>query len=624
MRWLWITAALVAAAFFVYPLALAVPLVDPDEGLHAAIAQEMAEEGDWVIPQFLGQSFLDKPILYTWAQALSLKLFGMTAAAVRLPGLLFGLLGMITTGAVGWRMFGPLIGLVSGILYATMVLPTGLAQCAAHDVALVPCISLSILLFWEADRASRSKTRTVLTLATGVALGLSCLAKGFVGIGLVGAAYGSYLLVTRRVTVGACVRGACALIVAGLVASGWYIAMELRNPGYLYYYFVERHLLGLVTSTQEHSHEPWWYYLPIIAVGGLPWIIYLPAGLMDWWKRRRVPQSGTWSASSDERHKISAVPLLLCWLLACSALLSVAGSKLITYIWPIFPAMAILAGVVWGRVIEGKLCESAHRWFSQNFRMTTVTGPLLVPAGMLMAQISLDLRFSWFAWTLGLTAGLTSWLPFLFWNRGERKLALSTGTVSLAAQFLVAMALIGPPAAQLHSARDLAQHFNGLGKFPPHVVLVEDRVGSLIFYLNRDLRSGLKAEQVEGVRASATPHLREVSPGTVIAIADRRTAEASQYLGLEASNYERAGRFRVYTTAQFLSMQDASPGIADASGREEEVMRHGTTDHLAVSGDSSIAPATGSPSHRTNQQSVPTSDTDLRQASPRPLRTTYR
>jgi len=103
-------AAALAMVIFVLPLAVNFPLLDPDEGLHASIAQEMVERGDWVVPHFLGKPFLDKPFLYFWCQALSLKCFGMNEFAVRLPGLFLGFLGCITTGIVGWRMFGRTTG----------------------------------------------------------------------------------------------------------------------------------------------------------------------------------------------------------------------------------------------------------------------------------------------------------------------------------------------------------------------------------------------------------------------------------------------------------------------------------------------------------------------------------
>ena len=51
--------------------------------------------------------------------------------------------------------------------------------------------------------------------------------------------------------------------------------MERAHPGYLHYYFVERHLQGYLTATQRHAGRGWWYYLPIVVGGTLPWTGYL-------------------------------------------------------------------------------------------------------------------------------------------------------------------------------------------------------------------------------------------------------------------------------------------------------------------------------------------------------------
>ena len=108
--------ALLAGLGVICPLLAApyIPLVDPDEGLHAAIAQEMVESGDWIVPRLLGEPYFERPILYFWAIAASLKIFGMSEAAVRLPGLLFGMLGTLTTAAVAWRILGRRTGLIAG------------------------------------------------------------------------------------------------------------------------------------------------------------------------------------------------------------------------------------------------------------------------------------------------------------------------------------------------------------------------------------------------------------------------------------------------------------------------------------------------------------------------------
>ena len=266
-RRLCLLAATVTVVVFLLPLTVKFPLIDPDEGFHGSIAQEMVERGDWLVPHHLGYPFLDKPVLYFWCQALSLECFGMNEFAVRLPGLSCGLLGCVTTGIVAARMFGRTAGLLSAIFYGTMILPVALAQAAAHDVLLVPCVNLAILLFWEGDRAKSWKTSSKFALAIGIILGVAILAKGLMGVALVGVTYGSYLLLARRLSLAACYRGAVAICIAAAIASIWYLAAEQRNPGYLCYYFLDRHVLGFATATQRHGESPWWLYLPVLLGG---------------------------------------------------------------------------------------------------------------------------------------------------------------------------------------------------------------------------------------------------------------------------------------------------------------------------------------------------------------------
>ncbi len=390
-----VLAAVLALMIFVFPLCIRFPLLDPDEGLHAEIAREMAEGGDWITPHFLGQPFFDKPILYCWAEAASLRLLGPSEAAVRLPGLMFGLLGTVTTGLLAARMFNRMAGLIAGILYATTILPTALAQAASHDVALVPWINLCLLLLWQSHAGGKGDKSNLpegptgccaqiglipfsaagCALAAGFFLGLSILTKGLEGAAVVGLAYGGWSLVTRRFGWGVLLRAGAMLAVAALVAAPWYLAVERQNPGYLSYYFVKRHLLGLTTATQPHGEQPWWYYLPILLGGGLPWIGYLPVVMRGQGRGDRGQEEGLGTSVPSEIAQrlevrdqgsevriggfplpspLSPLPLLWCWLIGWLLLLSVAPSKLATYLWPAFPPVAILAAVAWTRLFAAE------------------------------------------------------------------------------------------------------------------------------------------------------------------------------------------------------------------------------------------------------------------------------
>jgi dolichyl-phosphate-mannose-protein mannosyltransferase len=547
-------AVLIALLVFICPLGVGIPLVDPDEGLHASIAQEMVEKGDWVTPRFQGEAFLDKPILFTWAQAVSLKLFGMNVAAVRLPGLLFGLAAMITTGILGWRIYSPLAGFFAAMLYGTMILPTILAQLPVHDVALIPFASLAILLFWEADRAVGFRRKAILTVAIGALLGLTCLTKGLVGVGLVGVAYGSYLLVTRRLTWEACVRGVVALSVAAMTALPWYLAMESRIPGYLHYYFVERHLLGLATDSQHHAGKAVWYYLPILLGGAMPWAVYLPIAIRDWWAQRKLAERPATDGGTT---------LLWCWLIACTLLLSAAGSKLVTYIWPVLPPIAILAASVWARLLEGRLSEPARRWFGSNFAPAGWTGPLLLPTALIVLHFAIGLPVPWYVGVLSVLVGFSAWIPSWLWMKGRYAQALPVGTVVPAAHMIFVLAFIAPHLAGEHTARDLAAHFNRQGALPDELVIVEERVGSAIFYLDPTLRAELQPGQIRAERARNIAGLGELDPGSLYVLAESRVDYTGKYLDVEESPWESIGRYRIYRDPE---LRDGGEAVAQADG----------------------------------------------------------
>jgi len=152
--------ALLALALVVAPLVASAPLFDPDEGLHAAIAQEMNTRGDYVTPTFLGEPFLDKPILFFWAEALSLRVIGHNEAAVRMPPLLFGLFGMIAVAALGRALFDETAGLAAGIAYGTMLLPLGVSEVAVHDIGLVGFMCIACWCMWRIAEPSASVAST--------------------------------------------------------------------------------------------------------------------------------------------------------------------------------------------------------------------------------------------------------------------------------------------------------------------------------------------------------------------------------------------------------------------------------------------------------------------------------
>ena len=551
--------ALLAALGLICPLLAAprIPLVDPIEGLHASIAQEMVEHGDWIVPRQLHEPFLDKPILYFWAIAASLKFFGMSEAAVRLPGLLFGMLGTLTTALIGHRLLDRRTGLLSGVFYAAMVLPLALVQQPAHDAALVPLVNLALLCFWESEGAGPSRRAWVWTAAAGLFLGLAILTKGLAGIAFSGISYGGYLILSRRLRLVHCFRGGLALFVAAAVGASWYVAVEQANSGFLRYFFFERHILGFFTGSQPHGTAPWWYYLPILAVGGIPWIWYLPVLLRDGWDRwrRGEPQ---FADACGRRPML----LLGCWFVGCTLILSVSHSKLVTYLWPVFPAVAILAAVVWVRKIEGLMCRAAERWMSAIVWFTCLIGPAALPITLAVTQIAMPTRFSPLVWAIAVVVAFATWTPLVAWFVGRTRLTVALAAVAVCGQLLVLLCFVLPQVAVGLSARDLARHYNRTRVLPSRMMLAQERVGSVLFYLDRELRDRLRPGQIANQDVGDPLPMPRTGADEYIAIPDRHLQWARNDYDLDCAPFEKIDGFRLYRRSDLepRSLRDHGDG----------------------------------------------------------------
>jgi hypothetical protein len=245
-----------------------------------------------------------------------------------------------------------------------------------------------------------------------------------------------------------------------------------------------------------------------------------------------------------------AMPLLWCWLIGCTLFLSVSHSKLITYIWPVFPAVAILAAVAWVRLLQGSLADPARRLAVRTIRFTCLGGAALLPAAMLAVQPQFAVRFTAAVWVLSVLVAMSIWIALWPLSLGRLRAVLSVAVLSLAAQYVAIMAVVLPPVASNTSARDLAGYFNRLGRVPPRVVVVEERIGSLVFYLEPGLRAGLQPGQLLGVPLRECGLLGQLPSGGVVALAERYASSAAGPLELDGAPYARAGRYRVYDASR--------------------------------------------------------------------------
>lgn len=545
---------------YVVPFFLALPLLDPDEGLHAAIAQEMVERGDHLVPRFLGEPFFDKPAFFFWTQALSLRVFGMSEAAVRFPGVMLGALGAATTGILAWRLFGRArTGWLAAIFYATMDLPMALAEAPVHDVALVPFTTLALLFFWNSAGAGNRSLALRSAGAAGIALGIAILIKGLTGVALVCIGYGLFLLWSRRVSLEAMISILVAVVIGAAISAPWYVLMDLRHPGYARYFFLERHVSGFLTATQTHGEAPWWYYAPVVVGGGLPWIPLLLVALGE-----RIT-AGRTSRNADRRVSLTneGGDLMWIWLFGGLLFLSLAHSKLVTYVLPLFPSIAILAA----RSVDLSLGSRESRTATSVITLVGMCGFVTVPVVLTVVAWRYDYNANTFVWTVGTLLSAAWWLAVWMWVRGRRLAATATATAIQLATALALLALVVPAVAGLLSARDLAHHFNRLQRLPRQLLIADERVGSIVFYLDPDLR--LKAEQIRPVSLNDFVRTTPADPDIVLALPLRLVDKARRFWTLRDVPSVTVGHYRLFNARDLQRQRKLARPVADAPAADE-------------------------------------------------------
>jgi len=117
------------------------------------------------------------------------------------------------------------------------------------------------------------------------------------------------------------------LVVVG-VSLSWFVVVCLRYHE-LWGYFVGYELRDRFASTTHGRAKPWWFFLPILAVGTIPWTGFLPGVVVRAWHKFRHAE---FSAPQWALGSAVVIPFLV---------VSASGSKLLTYILPIFSPLAV-------------------------------------------------------------------------------------------------------------------------------------------------------------------------------------------------------------------------------------------------------------------------------------------
>jgi len=347
------------------------PLLDPDEGRYAEIPREMLESGDFITPRLNYVKYFEKPPLFYWYVAGAMALFGQHEWAVRMAPALAGFLTVLLVMTFGNRFFGMRIGVMAGWVYLTSVIPLILARLPIIDGLFSLLLTATWMAWWEGYRAQAGPAKKRWYVAAWACMGLAVMTKGVAAIALTGLIVLAFIAARRDWRALASMAWFPGLSIFAVIVLPWHLAAGFRNPEFVHFYFVVQHFGRLVSD--EHA-RPVWYFLLIFPFGMLFWTaFFFPAALAALKRaakaipfpsirsREREEKDGAAGAADGPeiaRHS-EGILFLVIWAGAVVGLFSLSRSKLVPYILPAYPAMALLISA---HLVNGGLARTSARW----------------------------------------------------------------------------------------------------------------------------------------------------------------------------------------------------------------------------------------------------------------------
>ncbi len=322
---IWLT--LLISVFFGFMLGSR-PLSAPDEGRYTEIPREMALSQDYVTPRLNGVKYFEKPPLMYWLTSAAIKVAGVNEWTSRFWPALLGLLGCLSVYAFGARFFSRQAGIASALILSSNVLFYAHSRLMILDMGVTFFISLSLFAFlWATQVSSKTEQQIALSIFF-ISAACSTLTKGLIGIAIPGSIILLWVLFSRNYEALKLAFKPWGIALFLLLSGPWHLLAHIRNPEYSEFYFIREHFLRYLTPVHGRT-QPLGFFVPIFLVGWFPW-----TGLLMWGLRDR------WQILKSNPLRL----FLIIWAGFIFIFFSLSNSKLIPYLLPVFPPLAVLLG----------------------------------------------------------------------------------------------------------------------------------------------------------------------------------------------------------------------------------------------------------------------------------------
>ncbi len=406
-----------------------IPLLDPDEPVYAETPLEMIASHDFLSPRIYGEFWYDKPPMYYWLVAAAFQVFGVSEFAARFPSALLAVICVAFVYFSGSRLLGRKAGLTGALVLATSVEYFYLGKAAVTDITLTFCLTVALLSFL--------KEKYYLFY---IFCGLAVLTKGPVGCLFPGAIIFLYMLVTRQFGVLKKMKLPMGIILFSLIALPWYIVMYNIHGNVFLDTFIGFHNITRFTSPEHPEVVLWYYFIPVLLLGFFPWTAVLVQSV---WRSLTA-------ARQDERNTLLFLNI---WAGFIFVFFSISQTKLVSYILPMYPPLAMVAGWYISRIYEENRTRRPLAWPV----LLTIFAFLWAGGLYFGAQKLPELAIG--VWIeIGVLTGMVCFVWYFYLKKSFQR----AFSVQIAGMILFVMVLVGllfPAVAPKFTARDIARDF---------------------------------------------------------------------------------------------------------------------------------------------------------------------
>jgi 4-amino-4-deoxy-L-arabinose transferase-like glycosyltransferase len=500
-----------------------VPLLDPDESRFARTSLEMSRSGDLVVPTFEGEQRLVKPPLLHWLQSALFLSFGPTAWIARLPAVLATLASILFVAWIAAQRFGGESSTWTAAVFVTMPLVLAIGGLGTLD-ALLSVHVLAILALDVVDPEGADDPRA---LALGCLLGVCFLIKGPVGVVLPALMMLAGRTCSGREVVPRLRIFFLALAAGVAVVAPWVGALVARVGLVPLVGVMRREALERYFAGTDHV-QPAWFYLAVVLAAFFPWAGVAVVAIVRAALARRDP------ATRTARYLGGA-------FLAGLVFFSLGRSKLVTYVLPLAPFVALLS--VWE--LGHELSDPARRR----------AGRIVLTVSLALAAAMALLHAPHFADDLGrgtriagIVLGLGAAIAAVGLALGRPRLTHGAAAGAMLGTLLTALLVVLPPIARMRTSAYLVEAVPELHDPSRPLVVMAMKVPSLSFYLDR------VPEEVPVERLG--PRLAELDDPLVVC----DQADVPDIDDEARSRLVEIGRAGKYVVYRKLPSLDAPPG----------------------------------------------------------------